>query len=204
MRLSTSLPLLLFAAMAAWLACMPAQAQAQTVHRCTAMDGSTILTDRRCEDLGAMDRLPDARMAAVATASNTICPRTLRDLVYRISAAINAQDANKLAGVYLWNHTSDAAANRIMDKLEAVVQRPLVDIAPIRPEPPPVVENIVENAAIADAATDETANAYLYDPPPRPVRPTGLRIEQTLRNSATPSRTVFGLRRSYGCFWIVL
>ncbi|MFT4256717.1 MAG: hypothetical protein QM599_07160 [Pseudoxanthomonas sp.] len=199
MRLLSPLPLLLLAAVAAWLACAPVQAQ--VVHRCTTMDGGTLLTDRRCEDLGAMDRLPDARTAAAAaTSSNTVCARTLRDLVYRISAAVNAQDANKLAGVYFWNNTSDVAANRIMDRLEAVVQRPLVDIAPIRPEPSPVVED----DAIAGEATDELANADIAPTPPRPLRPVGLRLEQTLRNSATPSRTVFGLRRSYGCFWIVL
>ena len=31
-----------------------------------------------------------------------------------------------------------------------------------------------------------------------------LRVVQTLRNSATPSNTTFGLRRSYNCFWITL
>jgi hypothetical protein len=32
----------------------------------------------------------------------------------------------------------------------------------------------------------------------------GLRLEQTLGSTATPARTVFGLRRQYGCFWITL
>jgi hypothetical protein len=39
---------------------------------------------------------------------------------------------------------------------------------------------------------------------PRRPRPVGLRLEQTLGNTATPARTVFGLRRQYGCFWITL
>ena len=29
-------------------------------------------------------------------------------------------------------------------------------------------------------------------------------IEQTLSGSATPVRTVLGLRRAYGCFWVSL
>jgi hypothetical protein len=44
-------------------------------------------------------------------------------------------------------------------------------------------------------------------PPPLPPsrsRPVALRVEQTLAGSATPVRTVFGLHRNYGCFWITL
>jgi hypothetical protein len=29
-----------------------------------------------------------------------------------------------------------------------------------------------------------------------------LRVEQTLANGATPSRTVFGLTHYFGCWWI--
>jgi hypothetical protein len=32
--------------------------------------------------------------------------------------------------------------------------------------------------------------------------PVALRIEQTLANGATPSRTVFGLTHYFGCWWI--
>jgi hypothetical protein len=32
--------------------------------------------------------------------------------------------------------------------------------------------------------------------------PVALRLEQTLGNGVTPSRTVFGLTRHYGCWWI--
>jgi len=35
-------------------------------------------------------------------------------------------------------------------------------------------------------------------------RPVALRVEQTLSNGTTPSRTMFGLRRYMGCWWIVL
>jgi len=29
-----------------------------------------------------------------------------------------------------------------------------------------------------------------------------LRVEQTLANGSTPSRSVFGLHRHFGCWWI--
>jgi hypothetical protein len=31
-----------------------------------------------------------------------------------------------------------------------------------------------------------------------------LRLEQTLANGSTPSHTVLGLRRSFGCWWVSL
>jgi hypothetical protein len=38
--------------------------------------------------------------------------------------------------------------------------------------------------------------------PPRARAPVGLRLEQTLANGSTPSRTVFSLRRHLDCWWI--
>ncbi|MEL1266121.1 hypothetical protein [Pseudoxanthomonas putridarboris] len=174
-------------------------ARAQGVQRCTTLSGDTVYTDKRCEDIGAVDRLPNATSAGVATAGPLYrggCSRTLSDLVHQITAAIDAKDVNRLAGVYLWSGASDATANRILDRMEAIVQRPLVDIVPIRPEPPPILDE-------AGNVVDLNADGYYpqYVPQQRPV---GLRIIQTLKNSATPSNTTLGLRRAYNCFWITL
>ena len=174
-------------------------AAAQEVQRCTTMAGETVYTDKRCEDIGAMDHLPSPATEATATASHLYrggCSRTLSDLVSQISGAISAQDVNRLAGVYQWAGMSDQAANRILDRLDAVVQRPLVDIVPIRPAPPPIVDD-------TGNVVDTNADGY-YPQTTQLPRPVGLRIVQTLKNSATPSETIFGLRRSYGCFWITL
>ncbi|MEJ1096258.1 MULTISPECIES: hypothetical protein [unclassified Pseudoxanthomonas] len=174
-------------------------AAAQEVQRCTTMTGESVYTDKRCEDIGAMDHLPSRTTEATASGSHLYrgsCSRTLSDLVSQISAAIDAQDVNRLAGVYQWAGISDAAANRILDRLDAVVQRPLVDIVPIRPAPPPIVDG-------AGNVVDTNADGY-YPQTTQLPRPIGIRIVQTLKNSATPSETSFSLRRSYGCFWITL
>jgi hypothetical protein len=61
-----------------------------------------------------------------------------------------------------------------------------------------------------DTTTDtSSATPSIHDadaaPPPRIQRPpVALRVEQTLANGSTPSRTVFGLRRNMGCWWITL
>ncbi|WP_305806097.1 DUF4124 domain-containing protein [Stenotrophomonas sp. YIM B06876] len=185
---------------------------AQQVNRCTGAQGQTVYSDRRCEDLGATARLPAAaRDAGGNGLYRDSCARRLSDLVAQINSAVQARDVNRLSSVYLWNGLSNAAAARVLDRLEAIVQRPLVDIAPVFAEAPAYqpaaalpftysdgtpVDPGAQPAAPAPAAD----NSVAYRRP----RPIGLRLEQTLGNGSTPSRTVLGLRRQYNCFWISL
>ena len=190
--------LLTFCLLGAALCFVPSPAHAQKVRRCTSIGGEAVYTDKRCEDIGAMDRLPRAAPAD-ASGSNQYrsgCSRTLSDLVHQITAAIDNKDVNRLASVYQWTGVSNASANSILNRLEAIVQRPLVDIVPIRPRPPPIVD---ENGVVID----ENSDGY-YPQTTIRQRPVGLRLEQTLANGSTPSQTVFGLHRSYNCFWISL
>ncbi len=180
------------------LLCAPGSAWAQKVQRCVTLAGETVYTDKRCEDIGAMDRLPRAAPAGAGGSSQyrSGCSRTLSDLVHQITAAIDNKDVNRLASIYQWTGISNVSANRILDRLEVIAQRPLVDIVPIRPRPPPIVD---ENGIVID----ENSDGYYPQTTVR-QRPVGLRLEQTLANGSTPSQTVFGLRRSYNCFWITL
>ncbi len=190
------LPLLLCAL------CLPApgSAQAQRVNRCTNAQGQTVFTDRRCDALGATERMP----ARTPTVGNTGiyragCARRLSELTGQIRDAVSQQDVNRLSSIYLWNNVSNATASQIIGRLEAVVQRPLVDIAPVYPTSEDTAG--VEPATVPLPGND---GQPLAEVAPRRPRPVGLRLEQTLGNTATPSRTVFGLRRQYGCFWITL
>ena len=175
----------------------PASAQPQRVNRCTTAQGQTVFTDRRCDALGASERMP----ARTPTVGNTGiyragCARRLSELTGQIRDAVSQQDVNRLSSIYLWSNVSNATANHIIGRLEAVVQRPLVDIAPVYP-------SYDENAAAQAAALGSDGQPLPVAAPNRP-RPVGLRLEQTLGTTATPARTVFGLHRQYGCFWITL
>lgn len=175
-----------------------ADAQAGKVQRCVTPDGTTVYTDKPCMDIGAISRLPQSGPSAGFNRNlyRGGCSRTLSDLVYEITGAIQAEDVNRLAGVYEWTGASNASAHRILNRLEAIVRRPLVDIVAVRPAPPPLLD---EAGAVVDANLD----GYYPSSSVR-RRPVGLRLEQTLANGSTPSRTVFGLRRHYNCFWITL
>lgn len=182
--------------------CLPnsASAQAQRVNRCTNAQGQTVFTDRSCDALGATARMP----AHAPTVGNTGiyragCARRLSELTGQIRDAVSLQDVNRLSSIYLWNDVSNATASHIIGRLESVVQRPLVDIAPVYPASD-------ESAVAAPAAVPVLGGdgQPLAEVTPRRPRPVGLRLEQTLGSTATPARTVFGLRRQYGCFWITL
>lgn len=176
--LSTRLAMLLLLCTA-----LPAAAQ---VRRCTGPDGTTIFTDRKCQDLGAVERVPHAAAGTASTISHTACSRSLQDLVYAVTAAVDNRDVNQFAGVYDWVGMSTGTGYAVMDRLQAIVQRPLVDVTPIY------------------RASEANPDGDYY--PQTTVRhvPIGLRLEQTLANGSSPSHTVLGLRSYLGCWWVNL
>ncbi|WP_028917917.1 DUF4124 domain-containing protein [Pseudoxanthomonas sp. J35] len=120
----------------------PDAARAQQVHRCLGADGQAVYTDQPCSALGASER-PSPQPAtdgAVLDATQRMfrdgCPRRLSQLVLEIQGAIQARDVNRLASIYDWQGVPRSAAPRILDRLEAMVQNPLVDIGPVYPADP--------------------------------------------------------------------
>lgn len=180
LRLSSLLLLLLACA---W----GTRVQAQ-VHRCGLPDGTAVFTDRACAAIGAEERLTRNDASGVRPRHGG-CAHNLRDLVFEITTAIDANDVNRLAGTYHWVGASSRSAIAVMDRLDAVAQRPLVDISPIL-------------AGTPDADPHAPPDLYPQIAARRP--PVGLRVEQTFANGSTPSHTVFGLRRHLDCWWITL
>jgi len=184
--------LLLPAIMAASLSIVPATNARAEVHRCTTTGGESVYTDKPCSAIGAIDRLPrtQAGPAGASRLYRSSCSRTLQDLVYELTSAIDSRDVNRLAGLYDWAGMSSSRANDIMDRLDAIAQRPLVDVLPVMPRAPD------EDGALVDG------EYYPQDTVRR--APVGLRLEQTIGKSAAPTRTVLGLRRYMDCWWVRL
>ncbi|TWT21107.1 hypothetical protein FQY83_07015 [Luteimonas marina] len=216
--LATSL--LLLAALAAW----PASAQ---IRRCTTDDGSHVYTDRECKDIGAIERAP--RIEVAGQGGRIIrrdCSRNVQDLVFELTAAIDSKDVNRLAGIYHWPGTSSRNAYAIMGRLDAIVNRPLVDITPLQPPPPPspvapapqplAWQTVPHAAAAQNPNAPAPAAPVPEDELPDAVKaaatrqqhtrraPTGLVVDQTVANRITPLQTVFSLRRHLDCWWVSL
>lgn len=211
MPVSGQKPFLLLLLLAAcWLWPGTACAQQPQLNRCTGPGGNTIYTDRPCDAVGATERLPRSAIAGAYGLRRGGCARNLQDLIYEITAAIDNRDVNRLGAVYHWVGHSPESGYRVLDQLQAIADRPLVDIVPLRASAPAVVAT---DALPAPPSTpDPTAaldapQAAAEAPVSRPLvrrPPTGLRLEQTIGKSGTPSRTVFGLRRHLDCWWITL
>jgi hypothetical protein len=206
----TFVPPLFLALACASMTLWPVAAQAE-VRRCVTAGGQTIFTDRKCTEVDAVERLPRADSSTGAALHRARgCARTLEDLVFEMTTAIDGRDANRLAAVYHWPGTSAASGYQIWTRLDAVVNRPLVDIVPVTPmrRPPPRpapdghdVES-TSNEAAETARADAPVDPELYPQTTIRRNPVALRVEQTLANGATPSRTVFGLTHYFGCWWI--
>ncbi|AEQ95062.1 hypothetical protein XOC_0856 [Xanthomonas oryzae pv. oryzicola BLS256] len=174
--------------------------QAQEIHRCVSPDGQTMFTDRRCDDVSAASRPPPA----ISTQGNYGlyrygCPRRLSELVSLLQSAVDSRDVNRLSSLYLWSGQSDATANQVLSRLEAIVQRPLLDIVPMYPQSDTPTWD-TEATAPTPSLDGSAIDAPLPTPPSRP-RPWGLQLEQNLA-SGTPARSVLRLRRQYNCFWV--
>ncbi|MEO6102792.1 MAG: hypothetical protein ABIP44_04030 [Pseudoxanthomonas sp.] len=174
------------------VACLPYPAPAQ-VRRCTAGDGTLIYTDRKCEDIDATERAYTPAISGSGGGRfNRGCSRSVQDLAYSLSSAIQGGDVNQVAGVYDWTGTSTANGYRLMSRLEAIAKRPLVDVQPMYSGGSDPYAGIVEFNEDGDLVQQPVVKPRLI----------GLRVEQTLVNGSTPSRTVFGLRKNLGCWWV--
>jgi hypothetical protein len=114
------------------------------------------------------------------------CSRDRVELMFELSAAVESGDVNRVAGLYDWAGMDTDASRGVMDRLEAMVKRTLVDVEPVYPPDP--------------LAFDD--DAWLAPPAPLPD-PVALRVEQTLADGATPASTTLRMRRRMGCWWVV-
>lgn len=228
-------------ACALWMlwSCLPAGADAQ-VRRCETPDGRTVYTDKHCADIGAAERVPRAATGAGAQASlhRARCSRTLQELTFELTMAIDARDANRLAALYHWPGTATRTGYAIMERLDAIASRGLVDVRPLLPadDPAPVAMAAPSGTTAPDPGMPPSSAALMQQRQPwrpspstaaqaspmpagaddanvgaaAPVQPApsrrrvpyALQVDQTLANGSTPSRTVFGLRRHLGCWWV--
>lgn len=181
------------------LACaLPWRTAHAQVRQCIGGDGTLVYTDRKCEDIGATER--PASQAVVGVPGQRFyrggCSRSVQDLVYALGSAIQSGDPNQIAGVYDWAGISTANGYRLMRRLEAIAKRPLVDVQPMY--------SGGANEYGYDIIEFDDETGAVASKPPRKPRLIGLRVEQTLANGTTPSRTMFGLRQHLGCWWVRL
>jgi hypothetical protein len=160
-------------------------ARGQTVHRCIGADGRSAYTDRECSELHAVERKPPPAPAASGAVLHVRdCARSPDDLLFGVRAALDAQDVNKLASFYLWTDIGSQQGMVLMDRLDALSRRPLVDLALEGGDP------------LATVMVDGEER-------PRPTPPDSLQLLQARSaDSMETTSTRFRLQRSHGCWWL--
>lgn len=180
------LPLLMLAG----LLCVDA-AQAQRVHRCIDADGSPLFSDQPCDSQNAHRRDDSTLLSATSAiklsarqaamdARMGYCPAwDFESLQAELEASFQARDVNRMAALYHWPGATRRSSTPVLNEMERLLRRPLMDIAEEEPDLP--------------------YDWQVGDPEPLPV----LRLE--LGGSEAferPEYTRFGVLRHAGCLWI--
>jgi hypothetical protein len=174
-----------------------ASLHAQDVRRCLQSDGTVVVTDGVC----AADATEKASVAEpilrtpglpkrAGIPAPPACNAGAVDLQYSVRTAIDMRDINQLAKHYHWPGVTDAQAETLMDRLEKLLLKPVLDIqllySQVAPEPGLDYRSPDEVDIELSART-----------------PYGLKITQ-YQSSAndTLQSTTFRLQRHFNCWWI--
>src|SRR5690349_9152041 len=68
-------------------------------------------------------------------AYRSACIRDLREFAWALSSAVESGDVNRFAALYRWQGLSTRAGYDTMSRLQAIVARPLLEVAPVYPRP---------------------------------------------------------------------
>lgn len=161
-----------------------AQLQPQSIHRCIGRAGEPVFTAQPCADEAlVMAPAPAlAGSAAFAGSSMHVCPLSPQELRDRVALALQERDANRLAGLMLWNGDSQHGAVAALRRLATLVRQPVTDLA--------LSSATVSIFAPASALAPANA-ASVADAPP-----------QLTITSQDGSSTVFTLSDIGGCWWL--
>jgi hypothetical protein len=186
--------------------------RAQDFRRCVREDGTIVFTDHVC---AVQEHEKTSQLTAIAPINNKnastkarvnlppSCNTSPEELLYAVRSAINMNDVNQLAKQYHWPGVTDAQAEQLMNRLELVVNSPLIDIQLLYPTNA-VSETLLTNTDVdfIKDGRDEPADTY-SNSTPRLQAPYALRVLQYISNtnSQTQSST-FRLQRHFDCWWI--
>ena len=171
----------------------PAVAQ-NPIQRCIGANGSPVFTDQPCAALQATSLDPAAKPSESSHPLEppplTLCAATLGELRQSVIDAFASHDANRLAGLMLWNGYGHGAAVADISALSALMKRPLLDLGPSRDSPP--------------AGDDSSAAPFTpaTSPAPPPVSDQLVLHTAGTDGSGSPHELRFDIVRHAGCLWL--
>ena len=160
------------------------------LNRCIGSDGTSIFTDQKCEDIGAVQRADPAPVAGnlgngFSRLRANACARKPEDLLYGIESAINAGDVNQIAAFYHWPGVSSAASVGIFQRLQRLVEPPVLSI----------------ELLYARAPHDEYDSNRVIGNSPRRAYAVEV-VQSRSQRDSTSIRSALALRTNIGCWWV--
>jgi len=185
------LPALLYLLLLAWVA--PAMAQTE-IHRCIGANGNAVFTDQPCAALQATPVIrptttPDNTSQPAAEPPPTQCAANLGELRQSVIDAFARRDANRMAGLMLWNGYGRGAAVADIRSLSELMKQPLLDLEPSADSPAP-------------ALSGGSADPFTTDTPAAPAPAASQLVLHTAGNDGGPHELRFNVVRRSGCLWL--
>ncbi|WP_426690142.1 DUF4124 domain-containing protein [Rhodanobacter ginsengiterrae] len=177
------------------LACAAPAAAQTPIHRCIGANGNAVFTDQPCAALQATPVTASAATApaVTSTAPPTLCAANLGDLRQSVINAFASRDANRLAGIMLWDGYGRGAAIADIRSLTRLMKQPLLDVSVPQDRP----ADPAPAASLDDPFAMEVAPAA---PPPAGNQ----LVLHTADNdgSGGPRELRFNIVRQAGCLWL--
>jgi hypothetical protein len=176
----------------AWAAPVAAQTP---IHRCIGANGGAVFTDQPCAALQATPASRAAASAPAVTAATTptLCAASLGALRQGVIDAFASRDANRLAGMMLWDGYGRGAAIADIQSLTRLMKQPLLDVtAP-------------DESAPAPAPASSLADPFAMSVDPAPAAPAQHQLVVHTADSdgnGSPRELRFDIVHQAGCLWL--
>ena len=174
------------------LACAAPAAAQSPIHRCIGANGGAVFTDQPCAALQATPvraNASPAQAATQATTPPTLCAATAGELRQSVIDAFASGDANRLAGLMLWDGYGRGAVIADIRSLAELMKQPLLD---------------VDMPGDAVPAAAGTAAPPIMDTASAAPSPGQQLVLHVAGNDAdgSPREWRFDLVRQAGCLWL--
>ncbi|WP_430387693.1 DUF4124 domain-containing protein [Dyella sp. 20L07] len=190
----------------------PLSAMAQNgIHRCIGPDGNPLFTDQPCAALqatpvattssAASSPAPANQVAAPIAAPPVLCATTVASLRQSVLEAFANRDANRLAGLMIWNGYGREAVVADIRSLSGLMQRPLLDVTEASDDPPPAPP--ADSIYDVNRSPDALAGASSTPPSASPGGDRQLVVRTAADDGSGVAReTRFGVVKRSGCLWL--
>lgn len=184
------------------LAC-PARAQTE-IHHCIGANGGAVFTDQPCAALQATPvtlGTPKASTALLSAPPPTLCAASREALRESVIDAFAVRNANRLAGLMLWNGYDRSSVIADIRSLNELMKQPLLDVH--IPDGDGTTSDAPATADLAGISADPFASqVHVASPPPMPGRDQLVLHTAGNDGSGSPHERRFAVVHRAGCLWL--